>query len=87
MTTVRMSATFSPSRTRNHGAIQYRESEELLEVRLTIEARARLREDIDRLNTAVRKREALDGFVRLTWRFRLGMTVNSGSVAPAGTSR
>ena len=61
---------------------QYRENEELLEVRylwkkttrLTIEARARLREDLDRLTTAVRKREELDGFVRLTWRFRLAKT-------------
>jgi hypothetical protein len=71
---------------------QYRDNEELLEFRyfweqssrLTIEARARLREDLDRLNTAVRKREELDGFVRLTWRFGLGKSVDSGRVAPAG---
>jgi hypothetical protein len=74
---------------------QYRENEELLEVRylwkksgqLTIEARARLREELDRLNTAVRKREEIDGFVRLTWRFGLGKTQDSSGVAPAGPGR
>ena len=74
---------------------QYRENEELLEVRylwkkssrLTIEVRARLRKELDRLNTAVRKREEIDGFVRLTWRFRLGKTEDSGGVAPAGPGR
>jgi hypothetical protein len=71
---------------------QYRENEELLEVRyiwrksdrLTLEARARLREELDRLETAARKREQLDGFVRLTWRFGFGKKANSGRGAAVG---
>jgi hypothetical protein len=59
---------------------QYRANEQLIEVRhlwkkskrLTIEVRVRRREELDRLNTAARKRDELDGFVRLTWRFGVG---------------
>ena len=54
---------------------------------MTIEARIRLREELARLNTATRKREELDGFVRFTWRFRLDKTEDSGAVAPGGRGR
>ena len=59
---------------------QYRANEELIEVRylwkkssrLTIEARLRVREELERLSTAGERGDETDGFVRLTWRFSKG---------------
>ena len=56
---------------------QYRENEELIEVRyrweinsqLSIEARARSREDLDGGTTATHKRKEREALVRLTWKF------------------
>lgn len=56
---------------------QYNKNERLLELRyvwvatntLTVDARIRGREELDRLNGAVQRRKEIDAFVRLTWRF------------------
>ena len=57
---------------------QYNKNERLIEARyvwvmsdrLTFDTRIRHRQELDQLITAERKRSELDGFVRLTWRFR-----------------
>ena len=56
---------------------QYRENEELFEIRyqwrktrqLAIDVRGRWREELDRLSTAQQKRDEFDIFVRFTWGF------------------
>jgi hypothetical protein len=57
---------------------QYNRNEELFEVRyvwtagdhLTFDARVRRRQDLDAFVDTARKREELDVFLRLTWRFQ-----------------
>lgn len=58
---------------------QFRENEELLEVRYQwepsrlplLEARVRWREELERLAGAVRRRDGVDIYVRLTWEFTI----------------
>jgi hypothetical protein len=62
---------------------QYNKNESLVEIRyvwvatrtLTVDARIRVREELDRLSYAVQRRKETDAFVRLTWRFRKDRTV------------
>jgi hypothetical protein len=57
---------------------QYNKNERLIELRwvwvatdtLTVDARIRHRRELEQLVSAVQKREELDAFLRLTWRFR-----------------
>jgi hypothetical protein len=57
---------------------QYNKNERLIELRyvwvatnsLTVDARIRGRQELNRLNDAAQRRSELDAFVRFTWRFR-----------------
>jgi hypothetical protein len=57
---------------------QYNKNERLIELRyvwvatnsLTLDARIRGRQELDRLSDAAQRRREVDAFVRLTWRFR-----------------